>query len=147
VLGKLAAGALVAIGVTMGCGMLSIIGGPHSVAAIIGGFVISSVAPIGAGVWLWRSLRRRAKAQLSAEDDAARARVLRLAAGRGGSLTLVEVVAHTGWATDRVEGLLDGLCRQGIAEHRVAEDGTLVYRVRLLGAAEKGRAQDVLERG
>jgi hypothetical protein len=41
---------------------------------------------------------------------------------------------------------LDGLCRRGLAEHRTAEDGSLVYLVRpLLGAAEKARAKGVLD--
>jgi DNA-binding IclR family transcriptional regulator len=72
--------------------------------------------------------------------------LVRLAAERGGSLTVAEVAAVTDIELARAERLLDGLCRRGLAEHRIADDGSLVYRVRpLLGAAEKARAKGVLD--
>jgi hypothetical protein len=139
-------GILVVLGATMACG-LAAVSGQHQLGALVGAFIFSAAAPAGAGIWMWRVARRR---ELAAADSGARAdtlRLMELAATRGGSLTAVEVMTVTGMELARAEQVLDGLCRQGLAEHRVAEDGTLVYRVKpLLGAQEKARARGVLER-
>jgi len=143
---RIAGGLLIVVGATMAFG-LAAVSGKHAVGALVGAFLFSSAAPFGAGLWLWRVARRRERAALDSGDRADGRRLLELARDRGGSLTAAEVLALTGIELARAERLLDGLCRQGLAEHRVAEDGTLVYRIRpLLSAQEKERARGVLER-
>jgi hypothetical protein len=143
---RVVAGVLLVVGATMGLGVVAVTG-RHDAAAIAGAFVFTSLAPIGAGLWLWRRARLQTRARLEANDDREQARLLRLAQDRGGHLTVVEVVAGAGLSAARAEQLLERMVRQTLAEHRVADDGTMVYRVkRLLGEAEKQRAEGVLER-
>lgn len=143
---RLLGGLLVAVGATMGCGIVATAGsGPAG--AVVGAFLLTSLAPVGTGLWLWRVARRRDRALAAGDEQAERLRLLALARKQGGHLTALEVMSLTGMELARAERLLDGLCREGLAEHRVAEDGTLVYRVKgLLGAAEKERARSVLDR-
>ena len=143
---KLAAGGLLTSGTVMALGILANLGKGHAPAAVAGALVLVSVAPMALGGWLLAIERRRARA-LAARTDADDERgLLRLAASRGGHLTALEVAATTSIDAARAERLLDGLCRRGLAEHRIAEDGSLVYRVRaLLSPEEKALAKGVLD--
>jgi hypothetical protein len=144
---RIVAGILIVVGATMAGGLASVASN-HQVGATVGAFIFTSVAPVGAGLWLWRLARRRDRARVLGADHADGLRLLELAGTRGGSLTVPEVLALTGIELPRAEKLLDGMCRQGLAEHLVAEDGTLVYRFKpLLTAQEKARARGILERG
>lgn len=146
VLLRVLGGILVVFGATMGCGLVAVAGG-HPAGAVVGAFVFTSIAPVGAGIWLWRVARRRDRALAAGGDHADRLRLLALARKHDGHLTATEVMSLTGMELARAEGLLDGLCRDGLAEHRVAEDGTIVYRVKgLLDAREKARSRGVLDR-
>jgi hypothetical protein len=146
VLLRLLGGLLVAVGTTMGCGLVAV-SGNHAAGAIAGAFVFTSLAPVGTGIWLWRVARRRDRALAAGGEQAERLRLLDLARKHGGHLTALEVMTLTGMELARAESALDDLCRAGLAEHRVADDGTMVYRVKgLLGAAEKERARSVLDR-
>ena len=144
---RLLAGGFVTGGVVMALGVLANVGtGLHAPAALAGALVLVGVAPIGLGGWLLAIERRRTRALAARKDVEDEMGLVRLAAERGGSLTVAEVAAVTGVEPARAERLLDGLCQRGLAEHRIAEDGSLVYRMRpLLGAAEKARAKGVLD--
>lgn len=142
---RLVAGTSMVIGAVMGCGVLAAADNGHGAAAVIGAFVLTSAAPIALGLTLWRRPGAPALPAPRTDSDA-QAQLLRMAADRGGHLTAVEVFALTGVEPARAERLLDDLCRQGLAEHRVAADGSIVYRIRpLLTAAEKQRARGVLD--
>jgi hypothetical protein len=122
-------------GAFMGLGVLSTIGNGHAVAAVICAFLICSVVPIAGGVKMLGRARR------SLERD-----LLRLAEARQGNLTVHEVVLATGLEPVRCEQLLDGLCKKGLADYRVADEGEVVYRLRpALAASEKAKARGLLE--
>ena len=71
---------------------------------------------------------------------------MRLAAKRHGSLTVAEVVAHADLDAASAERKLDDLCRRGLAEHRVTDDGDVVYRFQGAPDAEAKRsAKGVLD--
>lgn len=55
---------------------------------------------------------------------------------------MAEVVAQAGLAAPKAEALLEAMCRQELCEHRIADDGTIIYRLQpRLGAAQKNRRQ------
>jgi hypothetical protein len=127
----------------MGLGVLSTIGKGHAATAIAGAFVLCAVAPIGGGILALLHVRRRPPALEPRDWEV---ELLRLAEQRNGSLTVQEVVIATGLEPGRSEALLDGLCRKGLAEYRVADEGVVVYRLRpALGPAQKAKARGVLE--
>jgi hypothetical protein len=143
---RLAAGGLVTLGTVMGLGVLSNLGQGHALGAVLGALVLAGVAPIAAGGWLLLVERRQRRLAAALEDAGDERKILQLAARRGGNLTVPEVMTASGIEMERAERLLDRLCRRGLAEHRIAEDGSLVYRVQtLLGADEKARAKGVLD--
>jgi hypothetical protein len=143
---KLASGVLFTGGTVMGLGVLAVLDQGHPAAAVAASFVLCTVAPVGLGTWLLVADRRLARQRLARQDAEDQRRLLQLAVARGGLVTVAEVVAETGMEGAHAERLLDGLCQRAVAEHRVAEDGTLVYRIRpLLGPAEKARARGLLD--
>jgi hypothetical protein len=134
----------VGFGLFMGLGVL-VAGAGHGVLTILVTLAIFSVLPIGIG---WRCLRpqddRRALAAHATQ--AWESEILRLAEKRGGGLTVAEVVAHADLDAGAAERVLDDLARRGMAEHRVTDDGEIVYRFPVAPSAEqKRRAQGVLD--
>lgn len=143
---KLGAVGAILFGSVIGLGVLSNLGSGHAPTAIAGALVLFSAAPIGSGFYLLLRARRHRRTLDAAAESAWEVELLRLAQERGGDLTVAEVVAATGLAAARAEGALDGLARRGLAEHRIADDGTIVYRLaRPLTAEEKSAARGVLE--
>lgn len=135
----------VAVGIFMGVGVLLNLGGPHGAAALLLSFLLFSAAPLGAGVWLLRTggVSRRA---LQSANQAWQSELLRLAARRDGSLSVAEVVAHADLDAAQAEQCLDDMCKRGLCELRVTEEGVVVYRFAPTPSAEhKHRAEDVLE--
>jgi hypothetical protein len=134
----------IAFGVFMGLGVLSNAGGTHGVGALLFGFAVFCAVPIAFGWVLLRDGRARPRAL-----DARRAwdsELMRLAARRHGSLTVAEVVTHADLDAPAAEEYLDDLCRRGLAEHRVTDDGHVVYRFNEAPSADAKRsAKDVLD--
>ena len=150
---KVGGWAAILFGTFMGLGVFSTIGQGHTFAAVAGAFVLFSVGPITGGV-LALLHERRSLRQLPANIPSRRQldpagweiELRRLAEKRQGNLTVDEVVLATGLEASRVEGLLDGLCKKGLADYRVADEGVIVYRIQpVLGAAEKATARGLLD--
>lgn len=137
----------------MGFGVLSTIGHGHAAAAVAGAFVLFAAAPISGGLLALRHARRDARSLPSGDrsppqlsDAGWEIELRRLGERRQGNLTVDEVVLATGLEPARVEGLLDALCKKGVAEYRVADEGVIVYRLQpTLGPAAKAKARGLLE--
>ena len=72
--------------------------------------------------------------------------LVKLAAEKGGKLTVVEAVAATGLRVPQVEEALRSLNQQGVADIDVTDSGMLVYRfpeIQLL--EEKGGSKPILD--
>jgi hypothetical protein len=135
----------VAFGWFMGVGVLLNVGGPHSGGVLLFSFAVFSVAPACGGWWLLREAVGRAKALLAA-DRAWDSELLRLAERRAGSLSVAEVVTYADLDAAEAERRLDALCRRGLCELRVTNDGVVVYRFAdPPTAAQKLAAQGVME--
>lgn len=125
-------------------GMLVTPGEGHGFSAKVLAFAFSVALPAMVGVLLLRrspggDRKKRAEAAWDGE-------LLRLAERRGGSLTAAEVVAHADLSLPDAESRLEGLCARGLAEHRVSDEGVIVYRVqRLPSDAEKRAARGLLD--
>jgi hypothetical protein len=134
---------LIGIGLFLGFGILLNLGSGPSVAGVVFSLLLVSL-PVVAGIYLLRNPARR-----SLELEAARgwdSELLRLAEKRDGHLTVAEVVTYGDLDREAAERQLEGLCRQGFAEHTVSDDGVIVYRFqRILAAADKRKAKGVLE--
>ncbi len=72
--------------------------------------------------------------------------VVKLAQGRGGRLTVVEIVADTALSIDQAEAAIAALAERGMAEVEVTDGGLIVYvfpdLVQLPG---KGKSRGVLD--
>ena len=72
--------------------------------------------------------------------------ILRLAAGQGGRLTLVEIVSEMAVSATEAQAALDALTEREVADIAITETGTLVYTFRdLEGRVDKGGARPILE--
>jgi hypothetical protein len=135
---------LISIGLFMGLGVL-MNAGTHGVLTLLFTLGVFSVLPIGLGLRLLRPPPDRPGLRADA-DQAWESELMRLAAQRDGALTVAEVVAHADLDAVRAERLLDGLCKRGLAEHRVTDEGQIVYRFETLPTSEqKRRAVGVLD--
>ena len=135
----------IAFGVFMGVGVLANGGGGRGVGAFLFALVVFALAPIALGVLLVTAGRGRRPSELEARR-AWDSELMRLAAKRHGSLTVAEVVAHADLDADSAERHLDDLCKRGFAEHRVTEDGDVVYRFQDAPSDHAKRsAKDVLD--
>lgn len=125
-------------------GILMNLGRGFGFAAIALATAFCVVLPAAVGVRLLRPGADRRK--LEQAERAWDGEFLRLAARRGGSLTVAEVMAHLDLGQEEAERRLDRFCATGLAEHRVSDEGIIVYRFqRMLGEAEKQRAVGVLD--
>jgi len=137
---------LIGVGAFMGLGVLMNVAG-HGVLSLLFTLGLFSVLPIGLGVRLLKRRDLPARVQLRVDAEHAwESELMRLAERRDSALTVAEVVAHTDMEAARAEQLLDGLCKRGLAEVRVTEDGQLVYEfARAPSAVQKRRAEGVLD--
>jgi hypothetical protein len=126
-------------GVFMGVGVLAGGSGKHGAGAFLFALFVFGIAPIALGVLLVTAGRSRRPSELEARR-AWDSELLRLAAKRHGSLTVREVVAHADLDAESAERHLDDLCKRGLAEHRVTDDGDVVYRFQEAPSAEAKRA-------
>jgi hypothetical protein len=112
--------------------------------------LITVALPAAAGIMLAARHLRRGRLVESRRDDLRRqtieAEVLRLAAERGGRLTLVEIVTEMAVPSEAAQQALDALVHREIADIAVTDSGVLVYTfhdVERIG--EKSHARGVLE--
>jgi hypothetical protein len=129
----------IAFGVFMGVGVLANGSGKHGIGGFLFALFVFALAPIVLGVLLVTAGRGRRPSELEAQR-AWDSELLRLAAKRHGSLTVAEVVAHADLDAESAERHLDDLCKRGLAEHRVTDDGDVVYRFEGAPSAEAKRA-------
>ena len=135
----------IAFGVFMGVGVLAGARGHHGAGALLFALLVFAVAPIVLGTLLVTAGRGRRPNELEARR-AWDSELMRLAAKRHGSLTVAEVVTHADLDAESAERHLDDLCKRGLAEHRVTDDGDVVYRFQGAPSAEAKRsAKDVLD--
>lgn len=122
----------------------------RSLGTTIAALLISVGIPAGAGIAL---IRNHYSSQRLLTADRAELRLqtwetelVKLAAQKGGKLTVVEAVSETGLRALQVEEALRSLTAQGLADIDVTESGLLVYRfpdVQLL--EEKRGSKPLLE--
>jgi hypothetical protein len=113
---------------------------------LVGLLVFFGGACVACGYLAWRMFRSpKLAATASASPEVAEQRVLALAAKVGGRITVTEVTARCGLGLADSRAVLDRLVTQGVAELRVAQDGTMVYAILgLLSPEAKAAADDVL---
>ena len=74
------------------------------------------------------------------------AEALKLAEGRGGKLTIVEVVTAFAISPEEAKETLDGLARRGMADFQVTDSGVVVYDfVELRRLTDKANAKGILD--
>lgn len=141
-------GALLLLSGFMLLGFLSANALPAVPAAIA--FVVAVLLPAAGGLTLIVRERGKLGSRVARRDQLRRQTVeselLRLAASRGGRLTIVEVVSELALSADDAKAALDSLTMQEIADMAVTDSGTIVYTFRdIERALEKGSARPVLE--
>ena len=129
---------LVGFGLFVGLGVL-LNTGQREFFKLAFAFAVFGVLPVLGGL---RLLRPKAAPLAADADRAWEAELMRLAERRGGALTVAEAVAHGDLEPARAESLLDGLCRRGLAEHRVTDDGQIVYAFAAAPTREQKRAAE-----
>jgi hypothetical protein len=140
---------LLMVSAFMGIGFLAGGVSQHSIGVQLFSILVAVGVPGASGVALLRQHLRRA---LPSPEVAAlpRARwtseLVKLAAKKGGRLTVVEVIAETALAPDQVQAAFDEVCASGLAEPEVTESGLIVYAFRdLLLLGEKSDSRGLLD--
>lgn len=124
----------------MGLGITLNLGDGHGVPAYGLAMLFCVVMPVGFGIMLLRSPQSRDR--LLRAEQAWDSELLRLAERRGGSLTVSEVVAYADLAPSDAERRLEAFCSRGLAEHRISDEGVIVYRFEpMLNQEQKARAR------
>lgn len=140
---------LIGVALFMGLGF-ALSDATRSLGTTIAALLIAVGVPAGAGVALIHS-HYRSRWLRTADRDELRlqtweSELVKLAAERGGKLTVVEAVAATGLRAPQVEEAFRSLTQQGVADIDVTDSGMLVYRfpdVQL--QEEKGGSRPILE--
>ena len=103
----------------------------HGLGAEIAAFLFMVVFPMFGGTLLIRSHYRK-KATLAKNKETLRkqtleSQVLKLAAKKGGKLTVVEVVSETMLDLAAAKEILDSLAHQSLASVEITDSGVIVY--------------------
>ena len=140
---------LIAVGLFMALGF-ALSDATRSLGTTVAALLIAVGVPTGAGVALiyshYRNRRLRTADRAELRLQTWESELVKLAAERGGKLTIVEAVAATGLRAPQVEEAFRSLTVQGLADIDVTDSGMLVYRfpdVQLL--EEKGGSKPILE--
>ena len=149
-MGKLwGGGALIALSAVMLMGFLRADIASSAFATTMA-FLITVALPAGGGAALLKSHfdgrgrlgQRREELRRQTLDS----EVLKLAAQRGGKLTIVEVVSDLGVPEEAAKLSLDELHRRDLAEMEVTDSGLVVYRFRdIEGLGDKALSRGILE--
>jgi hypothetical protein len=123
---------------------------PHSAGANVFALLITVALPGVAGMTLigrrLRSGRRLDVRRDQLRQQTLESEVLRLAAQRGGRLTLVEIMTDMAIDTIAAQAALDALVEREVADIAVTDSGILVYTFRdVERLGEKSGARGVLE--
>lgn len=140
---------LIGVAVFMAIGF-AVSSATRSLGTTIATLLIAVGIPAGAGLALIQSHYRNRR-MLTADRAELRlqtweSELVKLAAERGGKLTVVEAVAATGLRAPQVDEAFRSLTQQGVADIDVTDSGMLVYRfpdVQLL--EEKGGSKPILD--
>ncbi|HEY0192483.1 MAG TPA: hypothetical protein VGC42_15290 [Kofleriaceae bacterium] len=137
---------LSAMFVAMAIGDLAGGGDGQTPPSVLAGVLVLFSGACVAGAYLARRMFRGSPSAVTTPPaSAAEQRILALAAQVGGRVTAVEVAARCGLSLADSRAALDRLTSQGVAELRVADDGTIVYAILgLLTPEAKAQADDVL---
>ena len=136
--GKVAAGALVGVGlVIIGVSLINVLQGRDVGISLIGGVTLGSVC-LGAGVWIWRASGRAGEAARDIQLKRHEKMVLETARRNGGHLTATELSMKSKLSLQESEAVLQNLQLRGHAEINVTEAGALIYHFRELGSSNKG---------
>jgi hypothetical protein len=149
---KLAGGiGLLMVSVFMAIGFLAGGAGGHGLAAQIFAVLIGVGITGAGGLLLLRQHHRRALPAAAAAVAALprerwTSELVKLAARKGGRLTVVEAVAEGALSPAEAQTAFDELCAAGLAEPEVTDGGLIVYAFRdLLLLGEKGGSRGLLE--
>jgi hypothetical protein len=88
------------------------------------------LAGVGLKALLGLTLRRSREGEsgLDSSERAWDSLLLRLAERHGGRLTVADAMAHADITHTQAERRLEHFCARGVAEHRVSDEGEIVYR-------------------
>jgi len=143
---------LLMVSAFMGIGFLAGGASHQAIGIQILAVLITVGIPGVTGVALLRQHHRRGLASPPEAAAAAlpRARwtseLVKLAAKKGGRLTVVEAVAETALGPEEAQAAFDELCTSGLAEPQVTESGLIVYAFRdLLLLGEKSGSRGLLD--
>ena len=141
---------LLMVSAFMGIGFLAGGAGGQSIGIQIVSVLIAVGIPGAAGMALLRQHHRRGLAAPAEVPQLPRARwtseLIKLAAKKGGRLTVVEVVAETPLGPEDAQAAFDDACAAGLAEPEVTDSGLVVYAFRdLLLLGEKSGSRGLLE--
>ena len=142
--------ALLMVAAFMTIGLFAGGGAEHGLAVQIFVALITIGIPGAGGILLLRQHHRQrllgpgAHPELPPERHPAE--LIKLAARKGGRLTVVEAVAEAHLTPDEAQAAFDELCHDGHAEPQVTESGLVVYAFRdLLLLDEKHRSRGLLD--
>jgi hypothetical protein len=113
-------------------------------------FLIAVVLPGAGGLALIAS-HMGSRRRLAGRHDQLRrqtldSEVMRLAARRGGRLTVVEVITELAVSTEAAKESLDALAMQEVADMEVTDSGMLVYAFRdIQNLSQKENAKGILD--
>ncbi len=122
----------------------------HGLGAEIAAFVFMVAFPMVGGALLIRSHYRK-KVTLARNKEALRkqameSQILKLAAKKGGKLTVVEVVSETMLNLATAKEILDSLVHQSLASVEITDSGVIVYAFYdVAHLDEKARAKGILD--
>ena len=141
---------LLMVSAFMGIGFLAGGASHQAIGIQILAVLITVGIPGVTGVALLRQHHRRGLASPPEAAALPRARwsseLVKLAAKKGGRLTVVEVVAETALGPEEAQAAFDELCTSGLAEPQVTESGLIVYAFRdLLLLGEKSGSRGLLD--
>ena len=144
--------ALLMVSVFMFIGFLAGGGRNHGLGVEIFVFALTVVVPGATGLNLLRQHLRRLPpepapmAVLPAMNE--ESRIVHLAEGKGGRLTVIEVVGELGLGVEKAEAFFADLVARDLADVEMTDSGLTVYVFRdILKLKDKGTSHDVLADG
>jgi hypothetical protein len=146
-MGQLFGWLLIALASFMFIGYLSAdVGGVEAVLALL----ITVLLPAAAGIALLTGRLRPGGApaarKLELRQQTLEAELLRIAAERGGRLTIVEAVSELAVTPDEAKQSLDALAVHGLADFEVTDSGVVVYVFHdLKHLGDKSQSKGLLE--
>ncbi len=136
-LGALGVGIALFSGLFVVMAIGDLIGGSDTETGVLIALLVFFTGTTAAGVYMAkRHLIDVAREEAANSRRAREQAVLEVAAGSGGTVTVAEIAAGTGWGISETRELMGELAREGIAESDVNERGELLYVFRGVGGLE-----------